>query len=219
MMMTTTTTQEDERGGGQRRSSSRDREEQNRIKNHLGPFTAACLFLGCKMEEEPRRIRDVINLSRLLIFFAWNDDDKDVNLLLSEDANAEHPAATLNAVAGWTDPHRDDGPAIISITESLCPPPLDEGYWTAKEWTVSTEQHVLRTIQFDATVCHPHRAVLAIMETLGFGVGRRRRGDRCGGEKDGSGGDDGGEWDATTDWLLDGDQSENVISRACEDPK
>jgi hypothetical protein len=34
------------------------------------------------------------------------------------------------------------------------------------------EQHVLRMIQFNATVCHPHQCMLALMETLGFGVGR-----------------------------------------------
>ena len=43
-------------------------EERDRIKNHLGPVAAVRLFLGCKIEEEPQQIRDVINLSHLLIF-------------------------------------------------------------------------------------------------------------------------------------------------------
>jgi len=35
---------------------------------HMGVVAASCLFLGCKTEEEPRRIRDVINLSHKLGF-------------------------------------------------------------------------------------------------------------------------------------------------------
>ncbi len=37
---------------------------------------------------------------------------------------------------------------------------------------MSTKQHVLRMMRFDAMVCHPHQCMLAIMETLVFGVGR-----------------------------------------------
>jgi hypothetical protein len=45
--------------------------------------------------------------------------------------------------------------------------------WKPKEGLVLTEQHVLHMIRFNATVFHPHWCVLVIMETLGFGVGRR----------------------------------------------
>jgi hypothetical protein len=101
---------------------------------------------------------------------------------------------------------------ITTIVEAIHPPSLDEKYWKAKEDTVSMEQHVLRMIQFDATVCHPHRCVLVVMETLGFGKGRRK------GKRNvrttsgvvavgGGGGDD----DDDRNWLLHPDTSERVI--------
>jgi hypothetical protein len=34
-----------------------------------------CILVGCKMEEEPRRIRDVVNLSRLLGLPSWEDNN------------------------------------------------------------------------------------------------------------------------------------------------
>ena len=39
------------------------------VASHLG------ILVGCKMEEEPRRIRDVVNLSRLLGLPLREDDD------------------------------------------------------------------------------------------------------------------------------------------------
>ena len=115
--------------------------EHEQIKNHLGQVAAACMFLGCKMEEEPRRIRDVINLSHVLTFSSWDD------------------AAS-----------RTDG-VPLSIGECAAPPPLDERYWKRKEEIVSIEQHVLRTINFNTIVDHPYRCILLICETLCFGKG------------------------------------------------
>jgi hypothetical protein len=45
------------------------------VASHLGKVASACILVGCKMEEEPRRIRDVVNLSRLLGLPSWEDDD------------------------------------------------------------------------------------------------------------------------------------------------
>ena len=42
---------------------------------HLGKVASVCILVGCKMEEEPRRIRDVVNLSRLLGLPLREDDD------------------------------------------------------------------------------------------------------------------------------------------------
>ncbi len=42
---------------------------------HLGKVASACILVRCKMEEEPRWIRDVVNLSRLLGLPSWEDDD------------------------------------------------------------------------------------------------------------------------------------------------
>ena len=48
------------------------------------------------------------------------------------------------------------------------PPELNEGYWKAKEMIVATEQMVLRIIQFDIQVGHPHRLVVLIAHDLGL---------------------------------------------------
>jgi len=174
----------------------------NRIKNHLGPVVAACLFLGCKMEEEPRRIRDVINLSYLLNFSMCDDDDDgNDSPSLDDDAQAKKRLVEPKNLESAC----NNKP--ITITELAHPPPLDESYWTAKENMVSTEQHVLRMIRFDTTVCHPHRCVLIIMETLGFGTGRNH-------DSDGNNVDGEKQQRATNNCLLDCDRSENIIARA-----
>ena len=150
----------------------------HQITNHLGKVAAACLFLGCKMEEEPRRIRDVINLSHVLNFCSSSVDNDATKTTTSDIKNEELQN--------------------IPIIESLHPPPLDEQYWKDKEQMVSIEQHVLRMIRYNTTVCHPYRCILIIMETLSFGVGN----------KDTTSASD------NTKWLLTPQQSDNVILRS-----
>lgn len=45
---------------------------------------------------------------------------------------------------------------------------LDKEYWKAKEQLVATEQRVLRMLQFDVTVSHPHRAVAVLLSQQDF---------------------------------------------------
>ena len=87
--------------------------------------------------------------------------------------------------------------SLIAIIDLPHLPPLDEGYWTAKEGMVSTEQHVLKMIWFDVAVCHPHRYVLTIMSTFGFDTGREYACDRKKNE--------------ATNLLLNSNQNKNVI--------
>ena len=133
----------------QKQTTDDSAEEMKHIIQHLGQVAAACLFLGCKMSEEPRRIRDVINLSSVLGFSEVSD-------FIGND---------------------NDNHELIRVMESAEPPPLDNKYWSTKEDTVSTEQQVLRMLQFDALVCHPHRCVLIVMDTLGFGTGVNKADD------------------------------------------
>ena len=161
------------------------REVMKQISAHLGTVAAACLFLGCKMEEEPRRIRDVINLSHILKF-SFGDIEKSVPTANEDDSDA---------------PTKKSSSEPVTIIELPSPPPLDETYWIAKEQMVSTEQHVLRMIQFDTSVCHPHRCVLIIMEILGFGKGKYQS-------------DVGGGGSEQRNWLLSPNQSESLISRS-----
>ncbi len=51
--------------------------QNNKHWIHLGTVAASCLFLGCKVEEEPRRLRDVINVSHLLRFKEKPQNDYD----------------------------------------------------------------------------------------------------------------------------------------------
>jgi len=136
------------------------------------------------MEEEIRRIRDVINLSHMLnVDENDNVSDDDVNMTT----------------------HDIKSKQIVTIIESARPPPLDEKYWKTKENLVSVEQHVLRMIRFDTSVCHPHRCVLVIMETLGFGVGRRKRDDNILHEQ---------QRHNNEKWLMQPNQSEGIILTA-----
>lgn len=98
---------------------------------------ASCLVLGMKAEEEVRRLRDVINVAQMLDFG-----------LVDDNAN--------------TSGINDD----IMIDISTTPPALNQEYWKAKEWIVATEQHVLRVLQFDVLVSHPHRLVVLVVNDL-----------------------------------------------------
>ena len=56
---------------------------------------------------------------------------------------------------------------ITQIEWNPVPLPLDEGYWEKKSKIVDTEQLVLRWIEFDVSVSHPHRAVVLFLNDLG----------------------------------------------------
>ncbi len=106
-----------------------------------------------------------------------------------EDNNSAMTNDKLKSGAAGDDRRR--GRLVVTIVKLQDPPPLNGVYWKPKEGLVLMEQHMLLMIRFNATVCHPHRCVLVIMETLGFGLGR---GDatmgggccRCDGDKDGA---------------------------------
>lgn len=55
------------------------------------------------------------------------------------------------------------GSTQVLIRVKSNPVPLDEEYWSHKEKLVATEQMVLRMLQFDVSVSHPHRAVAVLL--------------------------------------------------------
>ena len=170
-----------------------DVDDIDHIKNHLGQVAAACLFLGCKMEEEPRRIRDVINLSHALNFSMYHDDTK---------VDTSGDVLSCNNLLDTNKTKRSVQQVEVPIiSESTNPPPLDESYWSAKEGMVSAEQHVLRMINFDTTVCHPHRCVILIMESLGFGRVTPPNDVKTNARD-------------TSNWLLTSQQSDTIILRS-----
>lgn len=145
-------------------------------RNHLGTVAAACLFLGCKAQEETRRIRDVINLSHMLDFENDNDghdDDEEyyeevkeekINLTSDRTPSNEHTDEKNNYQRHQN--QRQLSKKRIIINEATQPPDLDESYWATKERIVSTEQSILRLIKFDVSVSQPHRILVIVYEEL-----------------------------------------------------
>lgn len=118
-----------------------DREDSQEV---LG----ACLFLGAKVSEEYRRVRDVINCISMLEY--------KTSVASSECNTSMCPIA--------------DGPSCRTAPQALSwkqqPPPLDDAYWDLKKKIVKVEQHVLRWIGFDTFVPSPHRAVVIVVNHL-----------------------------------------------------
>ena len=105
----------------------------------------SCILLATKSQEEPRRLRDFINLSHML---SWDDDEPECGGRKKNETNHH----SQNIAAGH------------SVFWKANPPPLDEAYWETKERVVATEQHVLRWLGFDIHVSNAHRAVVALIQ-------------------------------------------------------
>ncbi len=94
------------------------------------------------MEKEPRRIRAIVNLSHVLGFPPREGGGR---VGIKEEEDADDSAMTnveLKSGAAGNDGRR--GRLVATILESRDPPPLNGGYWKAKEGLVSTEQHCRR---------------------------------------------------------------------------
>lgn len=124
-----------------------ERRQQEGVEGDLPWVGAACIFLACKAEEEPRRLRDVINM---------------VHMVLSRPPT---PPSSVdgNGIAAQTGRRRSDGNIICIMPQ---PPNLNEDYWKAKKRVIETEQAVLRWLGFDVFVSHPHRAVFLMLEVM-----------------------------------------------------
>ena len=134
-------------GGGGGREQQHDDDE-----NHQD-ILVCCIFLACKVEEEPRRLRDFINLSQML---SW--DEVGGKVQKEESVKKTSSYSTDDAKLDREKPHH----SLLYWKKD--PPDLDERYWSIKECIVTTEQHVLRWLAFDVCVSHPHRAIVALIQ-------------------------------------------------------
>jgi hypothetical protein len=129
---------------------------------------ASCLFLACKTEEEPRRLRDVINCAHMIRWEkeAISSSDRGTRKRPRNSGDAALQNDQTNASTGISGKiHATStvaGPCTVQWDPQ--PPSLDETYWEGKETIVRTEQNVLRWLAFDTVVSHPHRAVIVILQ-------------------------------------------------------
>ena len=129
-------------------------------------WTTACIiFIACKTEEEHRRLRDLINLTRMLtsssssLLTSKKDDDESQHAAPQTTTTTTTNTATLKDGNYNSEPH-----TIISLLWMNSPPKLDDEYWKDKERIVKAEQTVLRQLAFDVHVAHPHRLVILLVE-------------------------------------------------------
>ena len=104
---------------------------------HLGKIAIACIFLGCKAEEEYQTLRNIINVSSKL------------GLLSIKHSQSKCPTS---------------GHFEISESDQILF--LDESYWYLKESIIKKEQETLRMLVFDVVVPQPHRCMLVILRYL-----------------------------------------------------
>jgi hypothetical protein len=149
--------------------------DQQRNDDRVQWVVAACLFLACKTEEEPRRLRDVINCANMIQWEEGVDkeDPSSSSISSSREVTRKRPRSSDRASGDdQSDPIQANSTSNARAGSTACaiiqwdpqPPSLDERYWEGKETLVRTEQNVLRWLAFDTTVSHPHRAVLVILQ-------------------------------------------------------
>jgi hypothetical protein len=109
---------------------------------------AACLLLGCKVEDDLRRLRDIVNIEAIILGHCRFDLVGDDHQGVESTTRKEEGEISSSAREIW-----------IRST----PPALNDKYWKSKESLVATEQDVLRVLQFDCSVPHPHRAVSILL--------------------------------------------------------
>ena len=150
-------------------SVNTDKEQlpQKKEHQHLGKVAAACLFLGTKITEQSKRLRDIINISHKLDFMCQHPS---ANLYpLTNPWKTTSMLVSSNARSTSTSSSSQKNKRLkTSISEVEYPPELDQSYWETKEQIIVMEQSVLRMLHFDFIVPIPHKVLLLIAQRLGI---------------------------------------------------
>ena len=123
---------------GDNNNNEYDNDDNDNDNDEWPWIGAVCLFLACKTEEEPRRLRDVINMARMVLSSSMSKKDID-----NEHNNSKN---------------------VLCMNLTTPPSLNEEAYWDSKRKAIETESIVLRWLGFDCSVSHPHRAVYWILE-------------------------------------------------------
>lgn len=112
---------------------------------------AACLFVACKAENEPRRVRDVVSCAlqlRVRVPSCEEDGSSSTNLSNTE---RKVPVHVL-----WIPDPLDAGSEIPRVAR----------YKETQQRLIDAEQRLLRWLGFDVQVSHPHRMVVLIVQYM-----------------------------------------------------
>jgi len=131
---------------------------------------AAALFLAAKVEEQGRRVRDVINV----IYRAEHASAAAYglqNMQQTQQGGAQyapqayasplHPGAGASGAAPAPRP-----PAPAPVVDDGCSLQVTPLFWELKEEVLRVEQHLLRVLGFGVRVAHPQQYVLHLARTL-----------------------------------------------------
>jgi len=131
------------------------RKEQH---EHLGKITAAALFLACKLSNDHRRIRDVINVYHMMQFHTCSCTPTILEENQTQSQNYQQNRQHQDQIQHCT----------IEIQCITNPPALDEKYWQLKEEIVSIEHHLLRVLNFDINdmMMTPYRVIITLLEQI-----------------------------------------------------
>ncbi|KAG8225073.1 hypothetical protein J437_LFUL000052 [Ladona fulva] len=112
------------------------------VRHKMETTAMGCVCLASKIEEAPRRIRDVIN-----VFYHINQVKNGKNI---KGRNSFIQKASLD------------------ITGTIQPMILDQNYIALKSQVIKAERRVLKELGFCVHVKHPHKIIVMYLQVLSF---------------------------------------------------
>ncbi|KAL5490932.1 hypothetical protein EMCRGX_G016135 [Ephydatia muelleri] len=138
------------------------------VKYHIQHMAMACLFLSSKIEEDCRRLRDVINV------FHHLKQKRMGSHLLAISAMAQlagDPLSSLKVSSDWLSRGLmlDSFAAPQLRTEPIEPMEyMGEEYFKSKNTVIKYERYLLKELGFCVHVKHPHKLIITYLQILGL---------------------------------------------------